>query len=161
MRIVEAFEKVRLSLITDHLSLVLVGNPGHGYSKVREAIENSQFKSNILTPGWVNEDDLPALMRGASVFVFPSLAEGFGMPILEAFASGTPVVASQGGTLQEVGGDACIYVDPLSVEEIADAILKLQIQNYKSQIVERGKERVKDFSWEKCAEETIEVIGKQ
>lgn len=152
-RIVEAFNILKSEIC--NLQLVLVGNPGHGYEKVIEAINNSPHKQSIIIPGWVSEDDLPALMRGASVFVFPSLAEGFGMPILEAMAAGAPVVASRGGALEEVGGDACVYVDPLSVDEIAEAIVKLQNADFRMQNVERGLARVKDFSWEKCAEETI------
>ncbi len=159
VRIIEAFEKVRSPLITDHLSLVLVGNPGYGYEKVRDAIQSSQFKNDIITPGWVSDEDLPALMREASVFVFPSLAEGFGMPVLEAMAAGVPVVTSRGGALEEVGEDACVYVDPMSVDEIASKLIEIiQNPNNKIQLIERGFQRVKEFGWEKCAEETMNVL---
>jgi len=172
VRIIEAFEKVRLQLTTYNLQLVLVGKPGYGYEKVKEAIDASQFKSDIITPGWVSDEDLPALMRGASVFVFPSLAEGFGIPVLEAMAAGVPVVASRASASlsmtasQEVGGDACVYVDPMSVEEIAEAIVKV-LENEdclpageagRLKIIEKGRERVKEFSWEKCAEETMSCL---
>jgi len=157
VRIIQAFDKIRLQLTTYNLQLVLVGKPGHGYSKVKEAIQNSQFKNDIITPGWVSEDDLPALTRGASVFVFPSLAEGFGMPILEAMAAGAPVVTSV--SLKEVGGDACVYVDPMSVEEIVGGIVSvLGNVEYRMLNVGKGFERVKEFSWEKCARETMDVL---
>lgn len=157
VRIIGAFEKIRLQLTTYNLQIILIGNPGYGYEKVQEAINNSQFKSDIITPGWVSEDDLPALMRKAEIFVFPSLAEGFGLPVLEAMASGVPVVASE--SLKEIGGEACVYVNPIDEEEIAEAILKLQDTEYKMKNVERGLERVKEFSWDKCARETLEIIS--
>jgi glycosyltransferase involved in cell wall biosynthesis len=136
--------------------LLLVGSPGHGYDKVQEAIDNSQFKSDIITTGWVSDEDLPTLMKGAEVFVFPSLAEGFGMPILEAMAAGVPVVTSE--SLREVGEDACVYVDPMRTDDIAWAVLKLQNADFRFQNIERGRERVKEFSWERCARETFPLL---
>jgi len=158
VRIIQAFEKIRLQDTGYKLQLVLVGGRGYGYSKVKEAINNSQFKSNIITPGWVSDEDLPTLMREANVFVFPSLAEGFGIPVLEAMASGVPVVASH-GVLEEIGGDACVYVDPMKVEEIAEGVVKvLQNVEYRMLNVGKGLERVKEFSWKKCAEETCKIL---
>jgi len=158
VRIVEAFNNIKLQLTTYNLQLVLVGPPGHGYSKVQEAIQSSQFKKDIITPGWVGDEDLRVIMKGAEVFVFPSLAEGFGIPILEAMATGVPVLTSN--SLQEVGGDACEYVDPMNVGEIASGVLRLlQNANFKMQNIGRGLQRVKEFSWEKCAEETMKVLA--
>lgn len=159
VRIIQAFEKIRLQLTAYSLQLVLVGNSGYGYSKVQEVIEASRFKPDIITPGWVSGEYLPTLMRGASVFVFPSLAEGFGMPILEAMAAGVPVVASKEGALQEVGGEACVYVDPMNVEDVAKKIVEItQNPNNRTQLIERGFQRVKEFGWEKCAEETADCL---
>jgi len=157
VRIIKAFERLRLKAYD--LKLVLVGSPGFGYEKVKKAIEESEFKNDIITPGWVDNDDLPALMRGAKVFVFPSLYEGFGIPILEAFASGTPVVASRGGASQEIGGDACEYVDKLDVVDIARGIEKiLHNDEYRMLNIEKGKKRVEEFSWEKSASETWQIL---
>jgi len=157
VRIIKTFENLRLK--TYGLKLVLVGNPGFGYEKVEQEINKSPYKKDIITLGWVDNEDLPALMRGAEVFVFPSLYEGFGIPILEAFASGTPVVTSVGSATQEVGGDACEYVDPTNVTDIARGIEKIMTNlEYKKSNIEKGKNRIKDFSWEKCARETWQVL---
>ena len=157
VRIVKAFEKIKNRPQTPdpRLQLVLVGLEGFGYEKVKDVIENSAYKDDIIVLGWVENQDLPALMQSAGVFVFPSLYEGFGIPVLEAFVSGTPVVASSGGASQEIGGDACEYVDPMSVGDIVRGVEKaIQGNN-----IEKGKERVKNFSWEKCARETWEVLN--
>ncbi len=142
-----------------NLQLVLVGKPGHGYEKVEEALEKSPNKKDIIMPGYVDVEDLVYLMNAAEAFVFPSLYEGFGLPVLEALATGTPVVASKGTSLEEVGGEACVYVDPISVESIAKGInMALGDSQKRKAKSEKGLERVKDFSWEKCAEETLKVI---
>ncbi len=151
-RIVEAFDNVR---VNSYISkLVLIGSKGYGYEKVKKVISESEFKNDIIVPGWVEEKDLPALMQGAEVFVFPSLYEGFGIPVLEAFAAGTPVVASRGGASQEIGGSACEYVDPMNTDSIVKGIEKAR----QGDNVEKGKERAENFSWEKCARETWEVL---
>jgi len=166
VKIIEAFNKIKFQVPSYKLQLVLVGQPGHGYHEVHQAIVDSPFKNDIITPGWVSEEDLPDLMQGAEVFVFPSLYEGFGMPILEAMASGVPVVASKGSgsasittASQEVGGEACLYIDPLNVEDIANKILELlQNQELRKKEIELGLERVKNFGWEKCAGETFKIL---
>ena len=98
-------------------------------------------------------------MNAASVFVFPSLYEGFGLPVLEAFACGTPVVASRGTSLEEVGGNCALYVDPENVEDIANGIERLlSDQSLREEKIQKGFERVSNFSWEKCAGETARVL---
>ncbi|HBU07374.1 MAG TPA: hypothetical protein DEB09_04820 [Candidatus Magasanikbacteria bacterium] len=162
VKIIQAFNLIKsnnLQSLIFNLQLVLVGQPGYGYEKVKETIDNSKFKNDIITPGWVPNDDLPDLMSGAEVFVFPSLYEGFGIPVLEAFSCGTPVLASRGSSLEEVGNDACFYVDPDNTEEIANGILKLiQDKEYRTKNIERGLERVKEFSWETCTKETLDTL---
>ena len=156
-RIIQAFNKLKLK--NEDLKLVLVGGDGYGSERVREEIDKSLFKNDIIISGWVDNDDLPYLMNGAEVFVFPSLYEGFGIPVLEAQACETPVVASVGSSLEEVGGEACVYVDPQNVNEIAEGILKLMSnQEFKESKVIEGLERVGGFSWEKCAKDTLNVL---
>ncbi|MFZ2190366.1 MAG: glycosyltransferase family 1 protein [Candidatus Magasanikiibacteriota bacterium] len=184
-RIIEAFDKLKKNYqlptfdassgrAFTNYQLVLIGSNGYGYEKIKEAVDTSSYKNDIITPGWVENEDLPYLMNGAEVFVFPSLYEGFGIPVLEAMASGVPVVASglNGSTSfghaqdksyntasQEVGGDACLYVDPDNIDEIENGILKLiQDREYRMKNIERGLERVKEFSWEKCAKETLDIL---
>ncbi|MBI2437123.1 MAG: glycosyltransferase family 4 protein [Candidatus Magasanikbacteria bacterium] len=166
VRIIQAFEKIRqnnlksfLPKADEILSLVLVGKPGYGYEKVETAIQNSPFKKDIITPGWVDEADLPYLMNSAEVFVFPSLYEGFGIPVLEAMACGTPVVASSGNSLEEVGAHAVLYVDPLCSDEISFQIERLLVDDVlRKKQIEKGYERVREFSWEKCAKKTFEFL---
>lgn len=155
-RIVKAFETVH-SL--HPLQLVLVGKSGYGYEEVREVIEASQFKNDIRELGWLSPEDLTVLLPNAAVFVFPSLYEGFGLPVLEAFAAGVPVIASRGSSLEEVGGGAALYVDPENVSEIARAIEQLlNNEQLRATLIKAGQERVKQFFWEKCARETLTVL---
>lgn len=154
-RIIEAFEKCRDAQQCVSTQLVLVGLRGYGYERVRQAIEESEFKSDILELGYVDSDDLPHIMSAAEVFVYPSLYEGFGLPVLEALVCGVPVVAGNGSALEEVGGDACIYVDTTNVDEIARAIQSAR-QNFSP---ESGFEQARKFSWEKCAKDTANLLG--
>jgi glycosyltransferase involved in cell wall biosynthesis len=110
---------------------------------------------NIRILGNVTQKDLIGLYSGAKALVYPSLYEGFGLPILEAFACGCPVVTSNISSMAEVAGDAAALVDPDSVESIGEGIEKV-LRGPKSYI-EKGLKRVKDFSWEKTARMTLEV----
>lgn len=158
-RIIEAFDIIRNKEQGTRNQLLLVGKPGYGYEHVEKAIEQSPYKKDIKIPGWVDQEDLSILLSSADVFVFPSLYEGFGLPVLEAMASGTPVVASQGSSLEEVGGYAVTYIDPMNSDDIALAILNvMQHDTYRKEQIEKGLDRVKEFSWEKCARETMNVL---
>ena len=139
---------------------MLVGKPGYGFEAVERTINESPFKNDIITPGFVPEEDLPYLMNAAEAFVFPSLYEGFGLPILEALSCGTPIVASKGSSLEEIGGDACVYVDQMDSEDIARGISEImQNDELKMMNIKKGLERVKEFSWEKCARETLHHLN--
>jgi len=113
----------------------------------------------IILPGWVDEEDLPYLLSGAELFVFPSFYEGFGIPILEALACGVPVLASDIPALREIGGEAVNFFNPNSPEEMAEGIYNiLSDDKLKNDLRERGLMRVQKFSWEKCARETMERL---
>ncbi len=160
-RMVDAFHILKSSedAAFADLQLVLVGKPGHGYEYVAAAIEESPYKEDIIIPGWVEQAHLPALMNGASVFLFPSLYEGFGIPILEAFACHTPVVTTVGHSAQEVGGRAAVYVDPESTEDIARATRRFLLDpEFRKTHVQEGIRRVSLFSWERAARETLAVL---
>lgn len=163
--IVKAFEifKGEINHLTiqpsNHYQLVLLGKPGYGYEKVRQAIEKSEFKNNIILPGWVATEDVPALMAGASAFVFPSFYEGFGIPVLEALAVGTPVIAANRAALPEVCQDAAILVNPYKPAEIARAMKEIAASpELRQELVRRGLERVKEYSWEKTAGEVWKIL---
>lgn len=157
--IVKSFEILKNNPLYSNLQLVLVGKPGYGFDEVEKAINKSKFKKDIILLGWVDERDLPIVLGLASVFVFPSFCEGFGIPVLQAMSAGVPVVCSQDSSLSEIGGNACLYVDPNSLEEIAQSIEKFFVdENLRQEKISLGLSRAKDFSWEKCARETLDVL---
>jgi len=139
-RLIEAFEHAKAG---KDLTLVLVGA---GEVKERRGVRHL---------GRVDDSERPVLLSGAKAFVFPSLYEGFGLPILEAFGCGTPVVTSNLSSMPEIAGGAAILVDPYSVPSIAEGIKKA-ISGPKA-LVKKGLERIEDFSWEKAAVATINV----
>jgi len=158
VRAFSIFKKSRQSSVVG-CKLVLVGQPGFGYDKVAEAIVDNNLHGEVIMPGWVRENDLPYLISGAEFFAFPSFYEGFGIPVLEAMACGTPVVCSDIPALREVAGGSVYFVDPYSPENMAEGLARvLDDEKLKDDLRMRGLRRVEQFSWEKCARETWEVI---
>ena len=108
---------------------------------------------------YVPYDDLPKIIRSAIALVFPSLWEGFGLPVLEAMACGTPVITSNLSSLPEVAGDAAILIDPYKVEEITDAMQAIANETgLRSHLSQLGLQRATQFSWEKTGQATVEVL---
>lgn len=153
-RLLEAFA----SLKELPQKLVLVGNAGFLETPLNQMIENLGIRDRVIRPGYVAHDDLSALYRTADAFLFPSLYEGFGFPVLEAFASECPVVVSNTTCLPEVGGDAVEYVDPMDVADIARGIERVVLdREYADELRSRGTERMKLYSWDKTAQDTADV----
>jgi glycosyltransferase involved in cell wall biosynthesis len=141
------------------LSLVIAGKKGWLYEGVFHRVKELELEERVIFTGFVAEDDLPALLSGARLFVFPSLYEGFGFPVLEAMACGVPVVCSDASSLPEVVGDAALKVNPLDVEGLKDAMERVLCdEELRAEMVKRGLERARNFSWERCAEETLAVL---
>ncbi|MDP3900116.1 MAG: glycosyltransferase family 1 protein [bacterium] len=139
--------------------LILIGNKGYGWPEAKKIIEENSLQKDIIMPGYVQQASLPFLYNAADVFVFPSNYEGFGIPILEAFACGTPVVASDSASMPEVAGEAASMVNPEKVEEIALAINKvLTSDSFRKELSEKGLAQAQKFNWEKCARETLRAI---
>jgi glycosyltransferase involved in cell wall biosynthesis len=112
----------------------------------------------VQLPGYVPDADLPALFSGATLAAVPSLCEGFGLPVLEAMACGTPVVCSATSSLPEVGGDAARYFDPTDTPAIADALLAVwRDAALREAMRQQGLTRAAQFSWQRAAEETMEI----
>ncbi len=156
---VRAFEMLKQSCPHDNWELVLIGKPGYGGQKVADAIHKSKFANEIIHPGYVEQTDIPAIFQAAAAFVFPSFYEGFGIPVLEAFASGVPVITSKKSSTEEIAGDAAVLVDPQDIEDMADAMqLLLTDFDARQKLIEKGRMRIQDFSWQKCAEETLKVL---
>jgi glycosyltransferase involved in cell wall biosynthesis len=147
-RLIDAFHLVRQRGL-DNLKLVLIGDDISKYAALRRAVHTHQLHKYVRFLGFVPEATLAVMYRLAGVFVFPSLYEGFGLPPLEALASGTPVVASNVSSLPEVTGDAAILVDPMSPEAIADGIYRVVTDgDLRRTLSARGVTRARHFSWE-------------
>lgn len=139
--------------------LVLAGKPGYGYEKIAEAIKNSQYKSDIIRPGYLPQEHMNDLFSGATAIVYPSLYEGFGLTAHEAMLAGTPVITSNVSSLPEVVGDAGLLIDPTKPEEIADAMEKvIKDRSLRDDLVKKGLSQAKRFSWEKTALETLNAL---
>ena len=138
--------------------LVMAGKPDWNKAAVDREIEELGLQGLVVTPGYVPGDHLPALYSAARMFVFPSLWEGFGFPILEAMACGLPVVTSNTTGLAEVAGDAALLVDPRDCDAIAEAMARCHYDDaLRCELIERGFERLRSFSWEQCARQTLAV----
>ena len=158
LRLVDAFALLCRRRPGD-LELVLAGKAAWGSASLRARIAAHGLASRIRLPGHIAGSDLPALYSGAAVFVLPSLAEGFGMPLLEAMACGAPVVASNTTALPEVYGDAALGFDPTSNEALAFALERvLDDTTLRADLVMRGLKRAACFSWEEAARKTLGVL---
>ncbi len=136
--------------------LVIVGSKGWLYEEFFRHLEASPYRERIVLPGFVAEEDLPAVYAGASITVQASLYEGFGLPVLEAMACGSPVCASAASSLPEVGGDAACYFDPNDTAAMTNALQKLlRDQALRQSMSQHGLDRAATFSWERTARETL------
>jgi len=138
--------------------LVIVGQKVWKYQPIFNTIQELNLQNKVIFLGYVPEQDLPGIYNAASLFVLPSIYEGFGFPPLEAMACGVPVITSNSSSLPEVVGDAGVMVDPYDSAALAAAINQvLSDEKLRTTLIKRGLERVKLFSWQKCAEETVAV----
>lgn len=137
--------------------LIIVGKPGWGCEDVVSRLTGGQLK-HVRWLGHLPDAELQVVIKCATALVFPSLHEGFGLPVLEAFAAGVPVVTSNTTSIPEVAGDAALLIDPLRIDELSDAMLRI-IENpgLAGQLRARGRERVRGFTWQACAEKTLRV----
>jgi len=156
-RLIEAYSGLPVVILKKYL-LVITGKKGWKYEEIHTAIKRLRLENNIIFTGFVDDNDLPLLINAASLLAFPSLYEGFGIPPLEAMACGTPVIASNASSIPEVVGDAALLFDPYNVEEITEAMYRaLTDEQLRNKLRKRGFERVKQFSWEKAARETLKL----
>jgi len=155
--LVKGFELFKKRYQAPH-KLVLAGPAGFGYKKIKSKINQLKFKDDLIELGYVDEEEKWWLLKEASGFVFPSFYEGFGLPILEAQASGCPVITSNVSSLPEVTGDGGILIEP-EVEQICQAMYKIiDDADLKKRLIMLGRRNVKRFSWQKCAEETLRQL---
>ncbi|MDD4901044.1 MAG: glycosyltransferase family 1 protein [Patescibacteria group bacterium] len=159
-RLVNAFAIMKEKYKTNH-KLVLVGNADLGFDEVKYVIEEFDLQNDVIITGWVPELDIPYLYGGAALFVFPSLYEGFGIPLVQAMASGVPVTASDIPSIRETTAGAAWLFNPLDKRDIAEKMAKvLSDKKLAADLIAKGHARASDFSLLKCAQETLAVIKK-
>ncbi len=147
-----------LELLPPQYRLVLAGGTGYGGETVPEYIRSKGLERRVLLLGHVPAERLVELYQAADVFLFPSLEEGFGLPVLEAMAWGVPVVASRASSLPEVGGDAALYADPLDPADIAAKVSRAgEDAALREEMIAKGAARAQSFPWRRTAEETLRV----
>ena len=140
------------------LRLVIVGGKGWLYDAIFAEVSRSGLEGRVIFAGFAADDDLPALYSGARVVAYPSTYEGFGLPILEGYACGTPVVTSTASCLPEVAGGAALLVDPLDVDAIATALHQAASDDaLRADLIARGFERVRPFTWDNAAKQLLGV----
>ncbi len=169
--IIKAFDILKEKYKIPH-KLVLAGNFGYGEKEIKNKIEKSNYKKDIILLGFIGEEEKWQLLKNADVFLFPSFYEGFGLPILEAQSAGVPVIAGNNSSMPEIIGMAETHsvetrliaslrqlADPNNFQEIAEKTYKIiSDKNLKEEIIKKGFENVKRFSWEKCADEIAGIL---
>jgi glycosyltransferase involved in cell wall biosynthesis len=152
-RLVEAFET-----IGPEWKLCLAGSAGYGADRIMARIERSPARHRIAVLGYVSREDLAAWYRRATIFAFPSLDEGFGMPVLEAMAAGTPVVTSNRSALPEIAADAALLVDPEDTDALSRTLRDLTgNEDLRRDLAQRGACRARSFTWEKAVRQTWQI----
>ncbi len=157
--VLRGFAEARRERALPH-ALVLAGPMPKNRSRVEALIGGLELQSRVIRTGIVPEEDLPGLFAGADAFLYPTLYEGFGLPVVEAMACGVPVLTSSTSALQEIAGGYAYLVDPMDVEAIGRGIADLATDPARrAELVELGKRRAADFSWDRAAQQTLKVYG--
>ena len=159
LTLIEAFAFFKDKNKESKLKLVLAGDAGFGYSDINYLVSEYRLEDDVIMTGWVDEVDVPCLYSGAAVFVFPSSYEGFGIPLLQSMACGVPCAASDRTSIPEIAGDAALLFDCTSASSIARAVEKIvSNKDIRDDLVKKGYKRASEFSWEKCARETLSEL---
>ncbi len=157
--LIEAFVNIKNRI--PGIKLVIAGSKLHNFDiRIDYAVQKYSLKNDVIFPGYIDEEDKPILFNLANVFVFPSLYEGFGIPILEAMSQGIPVLAANIPSLREIGENAILYFNPLDLASLEKALYNVFIdENLRNKTVKLGLQRVKFFSWEKTAQKTLKIYN--
>jgi glycosyltransferase involved in cell wall biosynthesis len=157
IRLLESFRTVKEE--QGGLKLLLIGARDYGNREIEEKIKELGLSDDVIFRGWLSYEDIPAIYCASLALVFPSLHEGFGLPVIEAMASGVPVVCSRIEPLTEVADRAAFFVDPLSPVDIAQGILSVvKDDRLRERLIKQGLERSREFSWETTASKTLRVL---
>jgi glycosyltransferase involved in cell wall biosynthesis len=153
-RLIDAFAALKSDAM-----LVLAGKRGWLYDDLFSQVRRLGLEKQVIFPGYIAADDKAALLSGATAFAFPSLYEGFGLPVLEAQACGCPVITSTTSSLPEVAGDAALFVDPTNIEAITHGMQRLIADlSLRRRLAGLGLANVRRFSWEACAQSALSAI---
>lgn len=156
--LISVFAKLIRDEANDNLNLVIVGKKGWYFEGLFELVKESGLKDRVIFTGYVDDEDKPAIYQGAKMFAFPSLYEGFGLPPLEAMASGVPVISSNTSSMPEVIGEAGILIDPKDEKKWIEAITRVNTDEPKRKsMIEANKVQVAKFDWSKTAQKTIDI----
>ena len=157
--LIKALAVSKQSPSSGRYQLVLAGGKGYGWEDTQRIIRQNNLESDIVVTGYVSENDLSALYHGAAIFIFPSRYEGFGLPVLEAFACGTPVICSRAGSLPEIAGEAAVFFDVNDWRTLAEKVSEvLTNESLRQNLTYEGTKRVKLFSWERCGRKIWEEL---
>lgn len=156
--IIEAFALIKKQEDFDNIKLVIAGKKGWLFEDIFNLVDKLNLKDHVIFTDYVDETDKPIIYNMAKLFVFPSLYEGFGIPVLEAMASSVPVITSNMSSLPEVAGDAAILVNPKDIEDIAKNMIKiLSDDDLKNELVRKGYIQAQKFTWEASAEKLYNI----
>lgn len=158
LRLIKTFYNI-VTFNKKSLKLVIAGKKGWLYDDIYNEVKKLKLENKVIFTDYLPDEKIVELYKNALCFVMPSLYEGFGIPILEAMSFNVPVVSSNSSSLPEIGGDACLYFDPMDENDMTQKILTIiNDPSLRKNLIQLGKDRVKFFSWEKCAENTISLI---
>ena len=164
MQLLKAFSQFK-KWQQSNMKLVIAGRLAWQYEIFIEKLKSYKYRNDVVLTGYINDDSLAELMGGAYALVYPSLFEGFGVPIIEAMQSGTPVITSNTSSMPEVGGDAALHANPDDVDDLAKQMMLIyKDEKMRNQLIEKGFIRARQFSWDVSAIklwELIEIIGKK
>ena len=156
-RLLEAYGKLAGQGLEEHL--VIAGLPGKSWNTIVDRVKTGGLRERVHLVGWTPRPVLAALFKYAEALVFPSMFEGFGIPVIEAMAAGLPVACSDIPVLRETAEDGAIFFDPLSVDQIAEAVSRvLSDAALRNQLVERGRVRAAGLTWRAAAERTLAAL---
>jgi glycosyltransferase involved in cell wall biosynthesis len=160
--LLKAFFEIKKRRLFDGKLIISGQLRGKHHSSSQKFIMENDMSADIIQTGFISEHEKTYCYRKAIIFIYPSLYEGFGLPVLEAMESGTPVIASNAASIPEVGGDACLYFNPHSVEDLIDKIaILLTHDRMRDDLIEKGYAQYRKFSWEKTAMQTLNIYKRE
>lgn len=160
-RVLQAFDQLCENHPDVDEQLILIGRPGYDYQTIEKKLKSMKHKKRVVLKGYLDNHQLVAHYKHARAFVYPSIIEGFGIPLLEAMLNECPIVTAKVTATAEVTKNAALHVDPMQVDEIENAMYRLLSDSSLAEsLIEKGKLLVKNYSWKKCAAETLDVYSK-